>query len=98
MKNFKLKPSICIASPDYCKNICPPDTNCGMRRFINKYGFNYLPNYSRQTKPETQLGESLSNAMDGRERSFIMDKTADTHNLESEMFIGSMKIPLGERR
>ena len=55
MKNFKLKPSICIASPEYCKNICPPDANCGMRRFLNKYGFNYLekalPNYSRQINP-----------------------------------------------
>lgn len=51
--------------------------------FINKNKVrisNINRNHSRQTKPETQPEGLLSNALDGKERPFIRDKTADTFN------------------
>lgn len=85
MKNYKLKPSVCIASPDFCKNICPPDINCGMRRFINKYGFNYLP----QEKPNPSSSHLEIHHELSRNCDDALASSREKDNLEEILFIGS---------
>lgn len=62
------------------------------REYVREYVAERIKFNSQQTKPEP-VANGASSALDGKERSFVRDKTADTNSLEHSPQAGELTAP-----